>query len=388
MSTHPQYSKTIDLLRTLVAFDTTSSKPNLPLVEFIESYLQLYNVPCERVNASKHKASLLARVGPEGEGGFVLSGHTDVVPTIGQKWDTDPYTLTLKDGKYFGRGTTDMKSFSAAMLAMVPVWNKLPLQKPIYLSFTHDEEIGCLSAKPMSEVLNAKNIKPDLMIVGEPTEMHVADAHKGIWSYETIVHGLESHSSYTHKGVNAVMVMADLVQYLGKLAAECREKTHNERFEPPYTTIHVGVFEGGTARNIVPSYCRIAWEIRPIPSDHPEVHLERFKTYCAEQEIWMKTFDERCGIETRQISQVPGLRPEHDVDVVSRMLQLAQANDTQAVAFGTESGWFQLHGLPVFVCGPGSIEQAHKPNEFVEESQIAKCLAMMDRIGDWVVEKR
>lgn len=373
----------LDILRTLIAFPTVSSESNLELIEWVEQFLDKYNVPHQRVNEGRGKASLLARIGPAAPGGIVLSGHTDVVPVKDQPWDGDPFELVLRGDRYYGRGTADMKSFLALALAHVPYFLEQPLSKPIWLAFSHDEEIGCLGAAPMAQALLAEQAAPSLVVIGEPTDMQLVGAHKGIVSFETIVTGREAHSSMPEQGVNAVMIMAELMVVLNQLAAEQRAKVDTASgFPSPYTTVHIGVVEGGTARNIIPRHARICWEVRPLPGVDVPALLAPFHARCAELEAQMKRIDPTSGIVTNQLTNVHGLKREEAAEHLPLACHLAGSNHAHAVSYGTEGGIFQHHGFPVIVCGPGSIDQAHQPNEFITIAQLELGAAFMQRVSD------
>ncbi len=374
----------LSILRALVAFPTVSSDSNLALIAWVEEFLDAHGVPHWRVNESAQKTSLLARIGPEVPGGIVLSGHTDVVPVKDQPWVTDPFALIEKGDWFYGRGTSDMKSFIALALAHVPYFKETCRARPIWLAFSHDEEIGCLGAAPMAKAMIDRQAQPSLVVIGEPTEMKLVTAHKGIISFETIISGREAHSSMPEQGVNAVMLMGELVACLNQIAAEARTALDAD-FDAvtPYASVHVGVIEGGTARNIIPRHCRIAWEVRPLPKTNIEQLLAPFHSKCAALEAQMKRVDPRCNIITRQLTQVRGLQkvPE-DALHLPLAYRLANSNVGKAVAFGTEGGIMQGAGLPVIVCGPGSIDQAHQPNEFVTRAQLALGAAFMKRVGE------
>lgn len=372
---------TVAILRQLVAFPTVSSETNLPLIEWVERYLDTHQVPHWRVNVQPNKASLLARVGPDVPGGIVLSGHSDVVPVKGQPWDTDPFTLTERDGKLFGRGTCDMKAFIAASLAMVPRWTQAALKKPVWLAISHDEEIGCLGALPMATALQERHCNPALVIVGEPTSMALVHGHKGILSFETIVTGREAHSSMPEQGVNAIDVLCELMQVIRAIGASART-TLNDAFATPYTTVHIGVVEGGTARNIVPRYARMAWEVRPLPGTDVDALLTPYHQAVARLSETIQAKDSNCSIVTRQLTRVRELVMEPDAPHMPLAYRLAGSNHAHAVAYGTEGGIFQGQGFQVIVCGPGSIDQAHQPNEFVTKEQLTLCEAMLARTAE------
>ncbi|MFZ4542169.1 MAG: acetylornithine deacetylase [Rickettsiales bacterium] len=380
----PTQADILAVLRSLVAFPTVSSDSNLALIEWVEAYLDSYGIPHWRINESVNKSSLLARIGPDTPGGIVLSGHTDVVPVKGQPWVTDPFTLIEKDTLVHGRGTCDMKSFLALALAHVPLFKESCLTRCVWFAFSHDEEIGCLGAAPMAQALIDRNAAPSLVVIGEPTDMKLIGAHKGILSFETIITGREAHSSMPEQGVNAVMLMGELIGTLNNIAADARlVKDEDFSAVTPYASVHVGVVEGGTARNIVPRYCRIAWEVRPLPATDMEALLAPFQTHVAQLEAEMKKIDVTCSIVTNQLTNVRGLQKvPDDAPHLALAHRLANANAADAVAFGTEGGIFQGHGLNVIVCGPGSIDQAHQPNEFVSLEQLELGAEFMLRVAE------
>lgn len=375
---------TLAILRQLVAFPTVSSDSNLTLIAWVEDFLTARGVSHWRVNEGPGKASLLARIGPDLPGGIVLSGHTDVVPVKDQPWTSDPFTLTARGDAWYGRGTADMKTFLALALAHVEQFKAHATGRPVWLAFSHDEEIGCLGAAPMAQALQAVKAEPALVIVGEPTEMQLVGAHKGIVSFETIITGREAHSSMPEQGVNAVMLMGELIATLNHIAADARmRRDPTSGFPSPYTTVHVGVVEGGTARNIIPRHARICWEVRPLPGEDVTALLAPFYARVAELERLMQQVDPTTNIVTRQLTNVHGLHAEPaDAPHMALACRLAQRNAADAVSYGTEGGIFQHHGLPVVVCGPGSIDQAHQPDEFITGAQLSLGIAFMERLAD------
>ncbi|MDE3016653.1 MAG: acetylornithine deacetylase [Pseudomonadota bacterium] len=372
------------LLKTLVGFDSTSRNSNLPIIECIENHLRALGAVCACVpSPDGNKSNLLARLGPEAAGGIVLSGHTDVVPVLGQVWDGNPFTVVEHGGKLYGRGTADMKSFIAVCLALAPEFLKLKLKKPIWLAFSYDEEIGCLGVPHLLEYIVKHIPKPAFAIIGEPTMMRVVTAHKGVLSFKTTVHGLEAHSSQPQLGVNAVHIACELVHFLNVLAAELAASgTHDERFQPPYSTIHAGTIEGGTARNIIARECSFQWEIRPLPGDDVDALIRRFDARCKELRAEMKKISAETDIVTQPMSRMTGVTlPPAAHRHCQTVMRCAQTNREFAVSFGTEAGVFNDHGIPAVICGPGSIEQAHRPNEFIELAQIDACVEFMLRLA-------
>jgi acetylornithine deacetylase len=371
-----------DILAQLISFDTTSRDGNLPLIAWVEEYLAPFGVKSFRVDyEAGKKTNLFATIGPEIDGGIVLSGHTDVVPVDGQDWSSNPFELSERGSRYYGRGACDMKGFIASTLAAVPRMSKAKLNRPIHLSFSCDEEVGCKGVRPLVGHLKAHGPKPMAAIIGEPTSMKVVNAHKSAITFSTDVTGHEAHSSCIHLGVNAIMVAGDLLAELNRIRAELiAEGDPTGRFDPPYSTLHVGVIEGGTAKNIIPRRCSFEWETRLLPTADAERVPRRFEAFSRELEPAMKRVAEDTGIETKTTNVVPGLTPEDGSEAETLALNLAQANGTHAVSYCTEAGLFQQIGIPSIVCGPGSIEQAHKPDEYLDASQLEACDHFVERV--------
>jgi len=308
------------------------------------------------------------------------------VPVDDQAWDTDPFTVVQKDGKLFGRGTADMKSFSAIALALVPDFLRRGVKTPIHIALSYDEEIGCLGVRPMIAEIACNVARPKLAIIGEPTDMKVVNAHKGIRSFHTTVTGRQAHSSQTDKGVNAVMVAAELIMHLRDLADEMRKRGDpSGRFDPPYTTTQSSVIEGGTALNILARHCTFQWEFRFLPGTDENEIFSRFDAHAREHVLpRLKAIAPEADIVTTPRSRVPPLVPDENSPAEALAKQLTGRNSTEAVSYGTEAGLFQEADIPSVVCGPGNISQAHKPNEFIELSQIDACVAFMRRLMDHV----
>ncbi|MEY8840919.1 acetylornithine deacetylase, partial [Cribrihabitans sp. XS_ASV171] len=329
------------------------------------------------------KANLFATLGPKRDGGIVLSGHSDVVPVADQDWSSDPFVMEERDGRLYGRGTCDMKGFIAAAVAMAPRYAALNPQRPVHFAFTYDEEVGCFGAQTLARTLREKGIKPAVAIIGEPTSMRVIEGHKGCYEYTTHITGLEGHGSGPDRGVNAVEYAVRYVGKLLELKADLKSRApEGSRFEPPWTTINTGSLMGGVAHNVIPGKARIEWEMRPVQrsdADHVKAELHRFCTH--DLIPAMQAVHPSAGIETEIIGEVDGLEPMAENEARDLVMELTGANGADLVPFGTEAGIFQGLGMSVVVCGPGSIEQAHKPDEFVSLDQLEQCLAMLERLG-------
>jgi len=373
-----------EMIAKLIGFDTVSRNSNLKLISFVEDYLDGWGVPHSRVeNEDGTKANLLATLGPRDvAGGIVLSGHTDVVPVDGQKWTGDPFTLSERDGKLFGRGTCDMKSFFAIALALVPDFLTRDLNVPIHFALSYDEEIGCLGVRPLIDRAVRHLPRPQIVIVGEPTNMGVVNAHKSIHAFRTHITGLEAHSSAPQEGVNAVMMAAELIHFIGTIGEDMKTKGDpTGRFTPPYTSVHVGPIDGGTALNIIPKDCSFQWEFRSLPGQDADEIIDRVEGFAKTHLLpKMHGVSPDTGIETTASAHVPSLVPDDGSPGETLVLKLAEQNATQAVSYGTEAGLFQLADIPTVICGPGSILQAHKPDEYVTIAQVDACERFMRRL--------
>ena len=375
------------MIERLIAFDTTSRNSNLDLIHDVRDYLAGFEIESELTfDPDKRKANLYATLGPTDRGGIALSGHTDVVPVDGQDWSSDPWRVIERDGRLYGRGTCDMKSFIAIALAKVPVFLERGLETPIHLCFSFDEEVGCIGVRHLLAVLADREIKPRGCIIGEPTSMRVVNGHKGKVSTRCHVRGFECHSALAPHGVNAVQAAARVIGRIEDLAREkAAQGPFDESYDVPHTTAHCGVVQGGTALNIVPRDCRFEFEFRNLPADDPEALLAEIKRYAQEEvEPAMQAVAPEAGFSWEPMSAFLGLATPEDHEVVVLAKALAAANDTTKVSFGTEAGLFSAAGMPSVVCGPGSIEQAHKPDEFVALEQLALCERFMERLMDRV----
>jgi acetylornithine deacetylase len=377
----------IDMVRRLVAFDTTSRGSNLALIDFVRDHLDGCGVASELIfDETGNKANLYAKLGPPERGGVMLSGHTDTVPVDGQEWHSDPFSARAGDGRLYGRGTADMKSFLAAILALLPEIAGRRLAIPLHLAFSYDEEVGCRGVRRLIPLIAARADRPILCIVGEPTEMRPVIGHKGKRSLRCHVRGFECHSALAHQGVNAVEAAAELVAHLKSMARRKRDEGPFEPdYAPPYTTIHTGIIRGGTALNIVPKDCSFDFEFRLLPRDDPEVALRELVAF-AEQRVLpeMRAVRPETGISFEEISSFPGLDIAADAEATRLVAALCGVNGTGKVSFGTEAGLFQAAGIPTVVCGPGAIEQAHKPDEFIALDQIAACESFLRRLVDHI----
>ena len=375
------------LTRRLVGFDTTSRESNLDLIRFVEDYLAGHGVASRlSFDDSGAKANLFATLGPQGrDGGIVLSGHSDVVPVDGQDWDTDPFEAVEKDGRLYGRGACDMKGFIATALALVPEFLERGPATPVHLALTFDEEVSCAGAQRLVEDLAAFGVAPRCVIIGEPTSMKLVNAHKGLFVCETAVAGHEAHASLTHRGVNAIAVAARLIGHLAEMAEALKAGADPEcGFEPPHTSLNIGTIAGGTQFNIVARDCRFDWEFRPLPGEDPRAIVARFEAFAESLLPAMRAVAPEAGITNRVSVAVPAFAPEPDSPAETLVMSLAGTNETMSVAFGTEAPVYQQSGMSVVVFGPGSIEQAHKPNEFIELSQLNACEACLRKLIDRV----
>ena len=377
-------AEAIILLERLVAFESVSDVSNLPLIDFVEDYLREHGVASLRApNASGDKAALLATIGPTIDGGVVLSGHTDVVPVAGQSWTTDPFVLRRADGRLYGRGAVDMKGFDAIILAMVPHFQAAKLVKPIHILLSYDEETSCRGSLDVIARFGVDLPRPGAVIVGEPTSMRVADAHKSVATFRTIVTGVEAHSAKPSLGANAIAAAADIVVEIYRLARALEApELCDPRFDPPCSTLHVGAIHGGGVRNILARECAFDWEFRGLPGAAARSALGDVQSYIDQTALpRLRRFTQIPRIETIAEVDVPGLEARPGSLAETLALKLTRSNRTSAVSYATEAGQFQRAGLASIVCGPGSIDQAHKPDEYIEVAQIEAGIAFMRRLA-------
>jgi acetylornithine deacetylase len=372
-----------NILGQLVAFPTVSTDSNLAIVHYITGLLEACGA---RVtidhDPTGRKANLFATLGPDVDGGLVLSGHTDVVPVTDQNWSTDPFAMVERDGRLYGRGTCDMKGFLAAVLAMAPKFAKTRRSKPIHFAFTYDEETGCLGAQHLARSLSERGCCPAMAIVGEPTQMRIIEGHKGCYEYTTRFRGLEGHGSAPDQGVNAVEFAARYVTRLLELREALKTRTpERSPFEPPWATLNIGAVHGGSVHNVIAAKAQVDWEMRPVHPYDACFVKEAISAYCDDTLLpAMRAIYPAATIETEIIGEVAAFEPTKENSTKTFLSALTGANSADLVPFGTEAGIFQALGMDVVVCGPGSIEQAHKADEFLTVDQLERCLNLLRKI--------
>lgn len=378
-------TRTREILGELISFPTVSADSNLALIEHLAGLLADAGARVEVFrDPSGAKANLFATIGPDIDGGILLSGHSDVVPVADQDWTTDPWAMTERDGRLYGRGTCDMKGFIAAAVALAPRYAQKATARPIHFAFTHDEEIGCLGAQALAPLLQARGLKPRVAIIGEPTLMRVIEGHKGCYEYSVHFTGLEGHGSAPERGVNAVEYAVRYVSRLLELREVLRARApHDGRFEPPWTTINTGALVGGVAHNVIAGKARVDWEMRPVQPGDADLVKAELQAFCTHHLLpGMRAVAPMADIVTEVIGEVDGLVPVNENEAREIALALTGANSAGLVPFGTEAGIFQAMGMQAVICGPGSIEQAHKPDEYIALEQLAEGLRFLERLGD------
>ncbi len=375
--------QTIDILERLIAFPTVSRDPNRELMDFVQAYLAERGVASELILAEEgRKANLLATIGPKDRPGVMLSGHTDVVPVDGQAWTRDPFRLQVDDGRAYGRGTTDMKGFVAACLRLADLAAKADLATPLHLAFSHDEEVGCVGVRSMIDRMQHAPFQPRFCIVGEPTRMRIATGHKGKIAARAICCGVEGHSALAPRALNAIHIACDFVGHLRDTQSGLAGNgARDEAYDVPYTTVHVGKIEGGTALNIVPNRCTVDFEIRNVAEDDADEILCGITAYGESLGVREHNNFPEARVSVDVLNTYPGLSTPADAEIVGFVRRLTEDPSTFKVAFGTEGGLFANRlGIPTVVCGPGSMDQGHKPDEFVTLDQLAACDRMMNRL--------
>ena len=373
-----------EMMEKLISFPSVSSVSNLPIIDFIEEYLNSHGVECHRVyNPAGDKANLYANAGPAVDGGVILSGHTDVVPVVGQDWDTDPFKVVEKDGKLYGRGTCDMKGFDAIALTAVPKALKRGIKRPIQIAMSYDEEVGCIGAPFMAAEMAKLMPKASAAIIGEPSMMKAVSGHKGGLGIKTHVRGFEVHSSLQHIGVSAIHEAAKLIEWANQMNIQNELLDRSEAtsmFTPPWTTVHVGTIEGGTANNITAKDCHFVMGFRVIPNERATDWKQAYESKVREVEAAMKKINPDSFIKLDAAHDVPGLRPEDDGAAEALVRKLTGDNGQHVVSYGTEAGQFQAEGYSSIICGPGDIAQAHQKNEFITLEQFAAGENFMDQL--------
>ncbi len=375
---------TVDLLDRLVAYPTVSTDSNLALIDDLAGRLQTIGARVEVLrDDSGRKANLFATLGPDAPGGVLLSGHTDVVPVADQDWHSDPFVLRNADDRLYGRGACDMKGFIAASVVMAETWARTDLRRPVHFAFTHDEEVGCLGAQALIPALQARGVAPAVAIIGEPTSMQIVEGHKGCCEYTVRFRGLEGHGSTPEKGVNAVECATRYVSRLLRLRGELMLRApRDSRFQPPWSTLNVGRIAGGVAHNVIAGKAEVDWEMRPVQGADAAFVKDTMAAFVAGEMLpGMLAICPDAAISTETIGEVIGLQPSPWNTARDLLAGLLGINGAEVVSFGTEAGLFQGLGASVVVCGPGSIEQAHKPDEFVSLDQLRICLDMLTRLG-------
>lgn len=378
---------TLTILERLVSFSTVSRDPNRPLIDFVRSFLSEHGIESEIVEAEGgRKANLFATIGPKDRPGIMLSGHTDVVPTEGQPWSSDPFQLKVADGRAFGRGTADMKGFVASALALAARAASRDLATPLHLALSHDEEIGCVGVRSLIDLLATRGFAARLAIIGEPTQMRIATGHKGKLAARATCCGVSGHSALAPKALNAIHLACDFVGALRRRQDElAKSGARDDDYDIPYTTIHAGVIAGGTALNIVPSLCTVDFEIRNVAADDPAAILDGLMDAAAALAAAQQAAHPEAAIRIERLNDYPGLATSAESEAVRFVAALLDDGATHKVAFGTEGGLFSSRlGVPALVCGPGSMDQGHKPDEFITLDQLAACDRFMERLLDRV----
>ena len=381
---HPLLKDTISLLGKLTAHNTEPSRPNLALVDEVRDYLRAHDLPAQvELDETRQKASLLCTIGPAVDGGIVLSGHTDVVDALGQTWQTPPFTLTEKSGNLHARGSCDMKGFIACVLANAPAFAAANLSRPVHIALSRDEEIGSVGMPQMLEMFRATNLAPAAAIVGEPTEMKIIAGHKAGHEMLTVFKGVAAHSSMPSAGSSATVAAARFAVFLDGLSREmAASPLAGSLFDPPHGSINVGILRGGTAKNIIASECVVDWHYRSLPGEDANLIIERARKYAMEELLPQMRANGHAAadIEFMEESNYPGLLPEEDSPALALARELLGEQDYGVVPFGADSGFFQQGGIPAVLVGPGSIQQAHKPDEFIAIAQLESCLTFLDAL--------
>ena len=379
--------RTINLLADLVAFPTVSGEPNGEIIGYIKSYLESHgvNVLLDVTDNGK-QMNLFATIGPKVDGGIILSGHTDVVPASAEVWQSDPFILRRDQGRLYGRGAVDMKGFVAIVLAMVPdfVAARDRLRVPVHLAFTFDEEVGCFGSARMPEFLDRHDISADMAIIGEPTEMRPFIGHKGGMELSAEVTGTSGHASKPAGKVNAIFYAARLIEFIDQTGRDIASRPDADSpFDPPYTSISVGLINGGEARNVIPAFCQFDWEIRPLPGDDPHSVLADIRAFANDVLVpEMRALSDEADITLTIISDVPGMEARPHSTAAELVARLWTNEEPGVVSFGTDGAYFQKAGMETIVFGPGGMAQMHQPDEYIEEAAVEQGLQFLDRVLD------
>ncbi|UVK41833.1 acetylornithine deacetylase [Mesorhizobium sp. AR07] len=377
--------RAVEILDRLIAFATVSRASNLDLIQYVRGFLGQIGIDSELVhNEEGTKANIYATLGNPNASGVLLSGHTDVVPVDGQAWSSDPFRMTSRDDRLFGRGTADMKGFIACVLALIEETAGRTFQRPLHVAFSYDEEIGCVGVRRLIDILANNSTRPSMCVIGEPTSMQTVIAHKGKVAGRITCTGRECHSSHAPEGLNAIHLATDMVSMIRELQDRIvAGEDHDPGFVVPFTTLHVGTISGGTALNIVPNHCSLDFEIRNIPTDNPERLLQRIAGKASELTEGSQARFANTGITVEIVNTYPGLNTNSEAAVVRHVQKLTNGSSLGKIAFGTEGGLFHERlGIPTVICGPGDIRQAHQPDEFISLDQLSQCMTMLRRLGD------
>ena len=388
MSDKQHLERTKEVLGDLLAFPTLSGSSNLAIIDYLKNRLEAAGAHVRIYpDESGEKANLFATIGPDQPGGVVLSGHSDVVPVEGQDWTVEPFALTEREGRLFGRGAVDMKGFIASAVAMAPVFAERPLKRPVHIAVTYDEEITCFGAAALVESLVKDGIRPAVAIVGEPTEMGMVEGHKGCFEYTTEFTGLEGHSSKPEDGVSAIDNAIRFIARLHELRAELEARaTPGSRYTPPWSTVHVGRIHGGTARNVIARQCKVDWEIRPVMVQDADFIKQTMAAFISDiLRPAMTAIHPDADIVTHVMTEVESLEPAADSEARDLVGSITGSHTAHVVPFGTEAGFYQNVGISSIVCGPGSIRQAHMADEYIDVSELQACLTMLGRLASRLV---
>ncbi len=379
-----QLHNSIAILERLVSFESLSGRPTDEIISYVKSYLSDHGINSAlSYDTSGERANLFATIGPETDGGVILNGHTDVVPVAGQQWATDPFTLTRKQNRLYGRGSVDMKGFLACVLASVPTWKQADLKKPIHIAFTFDEEIGGFGMPVLLKSLSTIPFKPQVVIVGEPTEMQLITGHKGGYEMRTEVTGHEVHSCNPTKGVSAISIAMAIINKIEQVGAKLAASPYKDSpYEPPYSTFNIGTIEGGMARNATAGQCNFNWELRPMPGEDGKTIIADIETYAINELLpSMQAINPDTNIKFITEAPVPALDDSNATEAAALVSQLTGLNSRGVVSFGSDAGYFSDAGFSTVLFGPGSITRAHKPDEYIEVEELTQGLEFLEKLS-------